>query len=116
MELDTGSAVSIITHELYMKIFTDIPLQKTELLLKTYTGENITPVGGLKANVKVQRPATITVGSLCHQGQGPGVDGEEVALQDTFRLVCHQITECFTSYTTCQRASGHHTRQILGCF
>ena len=46
MELDTGSAVSIITHQLYMKKFNEILLQKTELLLKTYTGENITPVGG----------------------------------------------------------------------
>ena len=32
MELDTGSAVSIITHELYMKKFNETPSQKTELL------------------------------------------------------------------------------------
>ena len=58
MELDAGSAVSIIIHELYMKRFNELPLQKTELLLKTYTGENITPVGVLKANVeyKGQQP------------------------------------------------------------
>ena len=58
MELDTGSAVSIITHELYMKTFNEIPLQKTELLLKTYTGQNIISVGVLKANVeyKGQQP------------------------------------------------------------
>ena len=41
MELVTGLAVSIITHELYIK-----------KLLNTYTGENITPVGVLKANVE----------------------------------------------------------------
>ena len=42
--------------------------------------------------------------------QGPGVDGEGLALKDTLRLVCHQVTEHFTSYTTCQRMSGHHAR------
>ena len=48
MELHTGSAVSIISHELHMwRNSNEIPLQKTELLLKTYTGENITPVGVL---------------------------------------------------------------------
>ena len=44
MELDTGLAVSIITPDWYMKKFNEMPLQKTELLLKTYTGENITPI------------------------------------------------------------------------
>ena len=48
MELHTGSAVSIISHELHMwRNSNEIPLQKTELLLKTYTGENITLVGVL---------------------------------------------------------------------
>lgn len=52
MELNTGSAVSINTHELCTKKFNEIPLQKTELLLQTYNVENITPVGMLKANVE----------------------------------------------------------------
>ena len=51
MELVTGFAVSTIIDELYMKKFNEIPLQKTELL-KTYTAENITSVGLLKANVE----------------------------------------------------------------
>ena len=52
MELVTGFAVSTFIHELYMKKFNEIPLQKTELLLKTYTAENITSVGLFKANVE----------------------------------------------------------------
>ena len=41
-----------------MKKINELPLQKTKLLLKTNTGENITPVGVLKANVeyKGQQP------------------------------------------------------------
>ena len=51
MELDTGSAVSIISFDLYQQKFNDNPLHETGLFLKTYTGENITPVGVLKVNV-----------------------------------------------------------------
>ena len=52
MELDTGSAVSIIPHHLYMEKFNDKSLQETELILETYKRENIIPVGVLKANVE----------------------------------------------------------------
>ena len=46
-----------------LKKFNEISLQKTELLLKTYTGENIAPVGVLKANVeyKGQQPLDLHV-------------------------------------------------------
>ena len=54
MELDTGSAVSIILFDLYQQKINDNPLHKTGLFLKTYTGENITPVGVLKVNVDYQ--------------------------------------------------------------
>ena len=52
MELYTGTAVSIIPHDMYRDKFNNKPLHKTELMLKTYTGENIIPVGVLKANVE----------------------------------------------------------------
>ena len=52
MELDTDLAVSIIPHDLYMEKFNEKSLHKTELMLKTYTVKNITPVGVLKANFK----------------------------------------------------------------
>ena len=48
MELDTGSVVSIISFDLYQQKF------NTGLLLKTYTGENIMPVGVLKVPVDYQ--------------------------------------------------------------
>ena len=55
MELDTGSAVSIIPYELYQKRFSDKNLEKTTTLLKTYTGERIAPVGVLKMNVEYKQ-------------------------------------------------------------
>ena len=54
MELDTGSAVSIISFDLYQQKFNRLPLHKTGLSLKTYTGENIMPVGVLKVPVNCQ--------------------------------------------------------------
>ena len=54
MELDTGSAESIISFDLYQQKFNDNPLHETGLFLKTYTGENITPVGVPKVNVVYQ--------------------------------------------------------------
>lgn len=77
MELDTGSAVSIITHELYMKKFNEIPLQKTELLLKTYTGENITPVGVLKANVEYKGQQPLLLDLYVVKGKGPVMMGRD---------------------------------------
>lgn len=46
MELDTGSALSII----FFKDYKEFPpkLKRTAVRLKTYTGERITPLGKLK--------------------------------------------------------------------
>ena len=54
MELCTGSAVTIISFDLYQQKFNNNPLHKTGFFLKTYTEENITPVGVLKVNVDYQ--------------------------------------------------------------
>ena len=53
-DLDTGSAVSIISFDLYQQKFNDNPFNETGLFLKTYTRENITSVGVLKVNVDYQ--------------------------------------------------------------
>ena len=51
MELDTGSVVSVIPKHLYQEKFSEIKLEKTDLTLKTYTGEIVYPVGVLQVNV-----------------------------------------------------------------
>ena len=53
-ELDTDSAVSIISFDLYQQKFNDNPFNETRLFLKTYPGENITSVGVFKVNVDYQ--------------------------------------------------------------
>ena len=104
---------SLVTHELYMKKFNEIPVQKTdsELLLGPCTGENITLVGMLKANVEYKGQQLLLLDLYVAK-----VDGKGLALQDMLGLVCHAITECFTSCTNCQRESANHARQILDVF
>ena len=55
VELDAGLAVSIISFDLYQQKCNRLPLHKTGLSLKTYTGENIIPVGVLKVPVDYQK-------------------------------------------------------------
>ena len=55
MELDTGAAVSLIYLELYKAKFAPIRLRKTDVVLKTYTGELLLPEGMLKVWVKLNK-------------------------------------------------------------
>ncbi len=52
MELDTGSALSVISAADYQRLFSKIPLQSTSVILKTYTGEKVSPKGKLPVTVK----------------------------------------------------------------
>ena len=52
MELDTGSAVSVLPYKQYKERFGHVKLAKSDITLKTYTGEKITPMGEMKCNVK----------------------------------------------------------------
>lgn len=55
MELDTGSAVSVMTKHDYHSIFNKMPqLDKTVVRLKTYTNEVIHPLGQISVNVKLK--------------------------------------------------------------
>ena len=52
MELDTGSAVSVLPYKQYKEHFGHVKLAKSLVTLKTYTGQKITPKGEMKCNVK----------------------------------------------------------------
>ena len=45
MELDTGSAKSIISHAEYQSMYSNTPLRSTDVRLKTYTNERVSPLG-----------------------------------------------------------------------
>uniref|UniRef100_A0AAV2JTD4 Gypsy retrotransposon integrase-like protein 1 n=4 Tax=Knipowitschia caucasica TaxID=637954 RepID=A0AAV2JTD4_KNICA len=52
MELDTGSAVSVMAHSDFVQYFGDQKLNSSSVLLKTYTGEKIKPLGVLPVEVQ----------------------------------------------------------------
>ena len=52
MELDTGSAESVLPYRQYKEHFGHVKLAKSLVTLKTYTGQKITPKGEMKCNVK----------------------------------------------------------------
>ncbi len=54
MELDTGSALSIISYKDYKDHFNKLKLKRTSVILKTYSGEKIAPIGKLKVRVKCE--------------------------------------------------------------
>ena len=51
MEIDTGSALSVISEETRKKIFPDEPLHDSSIILKTYTSEHIRVKGQLNLSV-----------------------------------------------------------------
>ncbi|XP_059929766.1 uncharacterized protein LOC132473577 [Gadus macrocephalus] len=59
MELDTGAAVSLIYWELYKSKLSKLPLQPTEIMLKTYTGEPLAPEGVIKVQVKLNKQCAV---------------------------------------------------------
>ena len=52
MDLDTGSAVSVLPYKQYEEHFGHGKLAKSIVTLKTYTGQKITPKGEMKCNLK----------------------------------------------------------------
>lgn len=58
MELDTGAAVSLISKEKYESNLQHISLQPTDIILKTYMGEALAPVGVISVAVKLNNHST----------------------------------------------------------
>ncbi|XP_068739646.1 uncharacterized protein [Montipora capricornis] len=54
MEVDTGSAKSIISETVYKKLFQHLPLKPTHFYLKTYSGERLTLLGEFQVRVTYQ--------------------------------------------------------------
>ena len=55
MELDTGSAVSVMSEGVYREYLRHVPLKDTLLKLRTYTGESVKPLGFCHVTVDYKR-------------------------------------------------------------
>jgi hypothetical protein len=76
MELDTGSAVSVISYVDYRKYFPTLPLDSTSVTLKTYLGEKIIPEGVMHVNVQYNNQSANLDLYVVRKG-GPPLFGRE---------------------------------------
>ena len=58
MEVDTGSAVSIISETEYNNLFKHLQLKPTNIQLKTYSGEQLLLLGEIQVSVKYRTSTT----------------------------------------------------------
>jgi hypothetical protein len=52
MEIDTGASVALCSEATYVKTFKDIPLEKSEKILHSYTNEDIPVIGEIPVKVE----------------------------------------------------------------
>ena len=74
MELDTGASVSIMSEEAWKKSFARVPLEKSQIKLRTYTGETLDVIGQAQVEVTYQNQ-TANLPIQIVKGQGPSLFG-----------------------------------------
>ena len=75
MELDTGASLSIMSKDTYSSLSSTLPpLSPSHVILTTYTGEKITPVGAIDVDVCYQSQ-TATLPLVIVPGNGPTLMG-----------------------------------------
>lgn len=88
MELDTGSAVTLIPHSIYKELFCHVPLHETTIRLKSYAGENIMPLGVIRVRVSINNQDA-TKDLLVVPQEGPALFGRDWLR--TFQVDWHEI-------------------------
>ena len=73
MELDTGASVSIMS-EAWKKTFAWVPLEKSQIKLRTYTGETLDVIGQAQVEVTSQNQ-TANLPIQIVKGRGPSLFG-----------------------------------------
>ena len=77
MEVDTGAAVSLAPESAVASIFDSSELQPTNIVLKTYTGEQIPVKGTIVVNVKYGQQIHKQIKLLIVSGAGPCLMGRD---------------------------------------
>ena len=94
MELNTGAALSLINMATYHKIAqsSQLPLQKSDVMLRTYTGERINIRGSVEVKVYYQGKTKMLRLQVV-EGEGPNLLGHDwlVTLQVRLNSVCNLV-------------------------
>jgi predicted transcriptional regulator len=76
MELDTGSSISVISEADYVKYFKGEKLEKSLLVLKTYSGEKLHSLGVMRVQVQYNAQCSYLNLYVVKRG-GPALFGRE---------------------------------------
>ncbi len=76
MQVDTDSAVSIISRDTKQRVFSEEPLQVSQMVLQTYTGEKIEVLGKLLVKVNYQKQSE-SLRLVVTEGSGPSLFGRD---------------------------------------
>ena len=74
MEIDTGSAVTLMSNNMFRKLFANRKLEKTKAQLRAYAGEDVKVLGAISVPVK-QHSKLFNLPLLVVDGQGPSLLG-----------------------------------------
>ena len=116
MEIDTGAAVTILNESTYKQIQqrSPCPLQKSQLILKTYTGESIQVLGTTTCKVRYSNHS-LQMSVQVVQGAGPNLMGRDWL--NAFEVSVHSVKA--TSDPALQALLQKHAavyKDELGCF
>ena len=109
MEVDTGAALSIMSHHTYQATWTEQsvpPIQSTNAKLRTYTGETIDVVGAIDVDVKYQSKK-VRLSLLIVKGDGPTLMGRDW-LQH-FRLDWARLHKVDTDHSKLEETLAKHS-------
>lgn len=112
MELDTGAAVSIISEKLYNAKFSQTRLRTTNILLKSYTGQIMTPLGVVKVNVRLNKQRA-RLPLYVVKGEAPPLFGREWLRKvklDWTMIKAVQATHPVQEDCTLATVLGNHSR------
>ncbi|XP_057298423.1 uncharacterized protein K02A2.6-like [Hydractinia symbiolongicarpus] len=76
MEVDTGASMSVISEKTLRKCIPELTIQPSNLKLKTFTGEIITPLGSAAVNVEHQKQK-YTLSLTIVPGESPSLLGRD---------------------------------------
>ena len=76
MELDTGAFISLISEHQYKQLHEAPSLEKSSVILRTYTGESLLTLGSIRVTATCNNQ-TKTLPILVIKGNGPNLMGRD---------------------------------------
>ena len=75
LELDMGATVTLVFHQVFEKLFPEVPIQKSTVKFKTYTGEPMKVLGEVTVGVHYHHQQLQELPLVIVKGRGPPLLG-----------------------------------------